>query len=42
MQVEKQNRVFKKILTPLGFLFERKTKYGENWKHPEKSIKNVL
>ena len=38
MQVEKQNRVFKKILTPLGFLFERKTKHGERWKHPVKLV----
>jgi len=38
MSVEKYNRVFKKIMTPLGFLFERKTKHGERWKHPEKGI----
>jgi hypothetical protein len=38
MSVEKYNRVFKKIMKPLGFEFERLVKHGERWKHPEKGI----
>ena len=38
MAFEKEKNVFKKLMTALGFGFERNTKHGERWKHPVKLI----